>query len=112
MIITISFNRCTNWGFMRLCFWFTTFQEVIDMVAVVYGKDSVDASSSDYSLTINQSLRFDEGVGAVNVFDENNLVDMEQEQPLLQSANVENSISKVVTDMIDAIEIAVWDAAF
>jgi hypothetical protein len=80
------------------------------MVAVVYGKDSVDASS-DYSLIINQSLRFDEGVGG-NAFDENNLVDMEQEQPLLQSANAENSISKVVTDMIDAIEIAVWDAAF
>ncbi len=81
------------------------------MVAVVYGKDSIDASA-DYSLNINQSLRFDESVGAVNNFDENNLVDMEQEQPLLQSANVESAISKVVTDMIDAIEIAVWDAAF
>ena len=81
------------------------------MVAVVYGKDSVDGSG-DYSLTINQSLRFDESVGAVNNFDENNLVDMEQEQPLLQSMNVESSLSKVVTDMIDAIEIAVWDAAF
>jgi hypothetical protein len=104
--------RCTQWGLSSLWLWFSALQEAIDIVAVIYGKDMPE--TNEFSLTIANMPTTSRSNGLVTTIEEESqLIDVEHEQdtPTIPVTSMTSTIFDVIAQMINAAEIAVWDAA-